>query len=64
MQPPGLVPDLLNQSFCEWTQKSIFLTGYIGNYAVFGELHFVHKPQLMDLRKPNTSLLILAWTLP
>lgn len=31
---------------------------------MFGKLHFVHKPQLMALRKPSTSLLILAWNFP
>lgn len=49
---------------CVKGSKSLYFTGSLGNCDVFGRLCFVHKPQLMDLRKPNTSLLFLAWTFP
>lgn len=65
IQNPSLTPDLLNQNLCERLgSKSPYFTGSLGNYDVFGRLCFVHKPQLMDLRKQNTSLLFLAWTFP
>ena len=44
---------LLNQNFSERTEKSVLLTGSLGNYDVFGKLCFVCMPQLMDLRKPE-----------
>lgn len=44
---------LLNQNFFERAEKSVLVTGSLGNCDVFGKLCFVRMPQLMDLRKPE-----------
>lgn len=43
----------LNQNFSERAEKSVLLTGSLGNCVVFGKLCFVRMPQLIDLRKPE-----------
>lgn len=46
-------PEITESEFFWEGEKSVLLTGSLGNYDVFGKLCFVCMPQLMDLRKPE-----------